>query len=174
MLSLLSKPDADAGDSACADGSSGVENPLITARKEAMRKTVMLLRERTADLRRTLSSGKFRLALQKLGQKFNSADEEDQDGGSDVVAEMRRNAAVFVEVSKLEAQADYCMQACELERLTLEQLKHSLARVRQIFALLFCFLWSLCAASPNFNFVPHQSDLSMHRPSRLNNYSARL
>ena len=174
LLSLLSKPDADAGDSACADGSSGVENPLITARKEAMRKTVMLLRERTADLRRTLSSGKFRLALQKLGQKFNSADEEDQDGGSDVVAEMRRNAAVFVEVSKLEAQADYCMQACELERLTLEQLKHSLARVRQVFALLFCFLWSLCAASPNFNFVPHQSDLSMHRPTRLNNYSARL
>ena len=52
-----------------------------------------------------------------------------------MVAEIRRNAAVFVEVSKLEAQADYCRQASELEKLTLEKLKHSLATVSRIFPL---------------------------------------
>ena len=36
---------------------------------------------------------------------------------------MRRTAALFVGVCKLEAQADYCKQACELERLTLEEVK---------------------------------------------------
>jgi hypothetical protein len=128
LLSLLEKVGAEGGDGEENVGSPG-ENPLIVARKEAMRKTVMLLRERTADLRQTLSSGKFRLALQKLGQKFNVATAEDEEGGNEMVAEMRRNAAVFVEVSKLEAQADYCRQACELERLTLEKLKRSLAVV---------------------------------------------
>ena len=46
-----------------------------------------------------------------------------------MAAEVRRNASVFVEVGKLEARADFCRQACELERLTLEKLKHSLAAV---------------------------------------------
>jgi len=57
-------------------GTSGsvdsVVSPLVAERQEAMAKTVLLLRERGTELRKALSSGKFRLALQSWGGDFQT------------------------------------------------------------------------------------------------------
>ena len=64
-----------------------------------------------------------------MGRWFSNAAGGEDSKSDDTVPEMARNAAVFVEVCKLEARADWCQHAREREEMTLEKLKKSLATV---------------------------------------------
>ena len=102
---------------------------ILLQRRESIVKIALLLKDRCIGLHTKLTSGSFRVRLQKLARIFLNNDTQASE-------EMSRAAALFMAVARAEARVDWAGQANEIETVTVEALAHSAAVVRFLFLLL--------------------------------------
>jgi hypothetical protein len=95
---------------------------ILLQRRESIVKVALLLKDRCLGLHKKVSSGMFRVGLQKLRSLLFSITSQKREA-------MTRSVALFMAVAREEARIDWAVQATESERVSLEKLAHSSAVV---------------------------------------------